>query len=238
MRLLVWLLIFTATSAYAGSRVRRIAYQEDQIVKVKTALGIATIIQVPDRPHSIVLGAQDKFKVEYLDQAITIKPLFPGAKTNLYIYTDYRRYNVELATGPEAASDYVIYLENQKLKLPQKQNSLRWMSYSRATQNEEIHLKVKRLARSSEGLLLIDFELSTSAKKAEFKPEWLWLVQDGKVRPIHRLFISKLQMTCAEQAQGVMQILSSDIMPNRPLRIELRRSKTTAVVIPKVNQWK
>ena len=88
-------------TALASSRVKKVEVQKDQIVRVNTAVGIATIIQVPDRPNSVVVGDQDAFKVEYLDLAITIKPITPHGKSNLYIYTDYRRFNVELNSGPE-----------------------------------------------------------------------------------------------------------------------------------------
>ncbi|MFN3454280.1 MAG: TrbG/VirB9 family P-type conjugative transfer protein, partial [Pseudobdellovibrio sp.] len=91
-----------ALHSEASMRIRRVPVQGDQIVTVKTSIGIATIIQVPDRPNSVVVGDQDSFKVEYLDQAITIKPLTGGAKSNLYIYTDWKRFNVELVSGAEA----------------------------------------------------------------------------------------------------------------------------------------
>ena len=109
----IWIFLFFISfeTFAAPSRVKRVPVLPDQIVTVKTALGIATIIQVPDRPNSLVVGDNEAFKVEYLDQAITIKPLHGGAKSNLYIYTDYRRFNVQLITGVEAAADYVVYLD-------------------------------------------------------------------------------------------------------------------------------
>src|SRR3990167_893132 len=108
-------MLFVTLESNAGERVRRVPVQGDQIVTVRTSLGIATIIQVPDRPNSVVCGDQDAFKVEYLDQAITIKPISRGAKSNLYIYTDWKRYNVELVSGSEVAANYVVYLDNPKL---------------------------------------------------------------------------------------------------------------------------
>ncbi len=71
----------------AKADVRHISTKKDQITKARTALGIATIIQVPDRPTSVVIGDQNSFKIEYLNKAITIKPLVANASTNLYIYT-------------------------------------------------------------------------------------------------------------------------------------------------------
>lgn len=95
-------LIFFKTALCADPRVRRVQVQGDRIVTIRTAIGIATIIQVPDSPNSVVVGDQSTFKVEYLDRAITIKPLTFGAKSNLYVYTDWKRYNVQLISGSEA----------------------------------------------------------------------------------------------------------------------------------------
>lgn len=87
-RMIYFAVTLLALNASASERVRRVPILGDQIVTVRTSIGIATIIQVPDRPNSVVVGDQDAFKVEYLDQAITIKPLSSRAKSNLYIYTD------------------------------------------------------------------------------------------------------------------------------------------------------
>ncbi|KAJ8134321.1 hypothetical protein OY671_012466, partial [Metschnikowia pulcherrima] len=77
---------------------------------------------VPAPPTSLVVGDSSAFKVEYLDQAITIKPSRANAKSNLYVYTDWRRFNVQLVTGGEGAADYVVYLEEPipKSKAPAK----------------------------------------------------------------------------------------------------------------------
>ena len=69
------------------AKVRHVILNQDQIVTVKTALGLATIVQVPDTPIRFVIGNKSAFKVEYLDKAVTIKPLTGSIGTNLYIYT-------------------------------------------------------------------------------------------------------------------------------------------------------
>ena len=134
----IWILFLLLPASAMADRVRHVECRTDQIVTIRTAMGIATIIQVPDRPNSVVVGDQDKFKVEYLDQAITIKPLQPGAKSNLYVYTDYRRFNVQLITGPEVSADYVVYLENLKLQPKENKSSVRWKGIIRSFKNENI----------------------------------------------------------------------------------------------------
>lgn len=232
---LLFACLLASNSALGESRVRRVEVKSDQIVTVKTAMGIATIIQVPDRPNSIVVGDQAAFKVEYLDQAITIKPLHGGAKSNLYIYTDYRRFNVQLVTSGESAADYVVYLENEKEKA--KSSRISWSPFRNSLKNDEVSIATKRLAKTRDGVLLIEFEVSSS-EKMKFKPEWIWLTQNGSTKPIHGLLLSGQALSEKVPIQGVLQILKADISASDPIRLELRRKKASYLTIPKVNSWK
>lgn len=232
-----------AMNSNAAQRVRRVPVQGDQIVTVRTSIGIATIIQVPDRPNSVVVGDQDAFKVEYLDQAITIKPLSAGAKSNLYIYTDWKRFNVELVSGGESISDYVVYLDNPKEKAATPKTSassdlgIKWTSFQNTLRNESLQLDVKRLGRAKDGILLVEFSVH-SKKKEAFKPEWIWLTQNNEIKPIHNLFLSSLEVTPQRSLSGVLQMREVDLNTNEPLRVELRRNKTSYLTISKVAAWK
>jgi hypothetical protein len=237
--LVFWILLLMLPFAAeaAPPKVRRTQVAQDQIETVHTALGIATIIQVPDRPNSVVVGDQDAFKVEYLDQAVTIKPLHGAAKSNLYIYTDWRRYNVQIVTGPEPLADYVVYLENPKESFKETKSSLVWTPIKRSLTNDTLALEVKRLGRSRDGVLLIEF-LIQSVKPEGLRAEWLWLTQEGVTRPIHLLFLSSMAVKPGEPVSGTMQVLRSDVSETDPLRLELRRVKTSTLTLPKVTLWK
>lgn len=230
----IFCLAYEPTKVWADTRVRRVQVKADQIVAVKTALGVATIIQVPDRPTSVVLGDQSVFKVEYLDQAITIKPLHGGAKSNLYIYTDYRRFNVQLVTTDSGRSDYIVYLEHPKEKL--KSSSVGWQKFNNQLKNENLTFETKRFAKTSDGVLLIEFEIRSSIKE-KFRPEWLWLTQNGVGRPIHNLALSSQDLGSSRVAKGIIQVLRDDISKDS-LRIELRRKKTSYLTLPKGILWK
>lgn len=226
----------------ASVRVRRVAVQGDQIVTVRTSIGIATIIQVPDRPNNIVVGDQNAFKVEYLDQAITIKPLSNGAKSNLYIYTDWKRFNVELVSGAESIADYVVYLDNPKAQAPLESSSLKqesgifWTNFKNVLRNESLQLEVKRLGRTKDGILLVEFSI-TAKNKEQFKPDWIWLSQNGVTKPIHNLFLSSLEVSPQRSILGVMQLREVDLSSTESMRLEMRRNKISYLTIQKVNSW-
>lgn len=231
----ITILSLVTTVAMANTRVRRVSVIGDQIITVRTALGIATIIQVPDRPNSVVVGDQEAFKVEYLDQAVTIKPLDSSAKTNIYIYTDWKRYNVELISGAGAVADYVVYLENPKKKM--EVSEIKWIEFKRSFRNGDILLETKRVAKLKNGILQIEFYL-TSEKKQSIHPEWIWITQGGKTRPINNLILSSLEITPHTKVQGVLQLLASDFESSETFRLEIKRDKTTFLTIKKVDSWK
>lgn len=225
----------------AAQRVRRVPVQGDQIVTIRTSIGIATIIQVPDRPNSVVVGDQDSFKVEYLDQAITIKPLVGGAKSNLYIYTDWKRFNVELVSGAEVNADYVVYLEvpreKQQSKHSENNSGVRWTEFKNHLRNDNLTLNVKRVGKAMDGSLLVEFAV-TSTRNEAFKPEWIWISQGGATKPIHNLFMSALEVTPQRTLLGVAQLKEADLNVNEPIRLELRRNKVSYLTISKVAAWK
>jgi hypothetical protein len=232
----IWILLLALSiSIPASARVRKVEVTQDQIATVGTAIGIATIIQVPDRPNSIVVGDQAAFKVEYLDQAITIKPLRPAAKSNLYIYTDYRRFNVQLVTGAEAAADYVVYLDSPKPK-PEK-SSLRWWNLNRSLISKGMRVTLKRVAKTHDGVLLLELALSADRHET-LDPKWFWLTQSGTTRPIQNLILPSLELSAGATETATIEILQSDIDENAPMQIEVRRKKAASLTIPKVTAWK
>lgn len=231
---------YLSASAFEG-RVRHVSVGGDQIVTVHTAVGIATIIQVPDTPSSVVVGDQEGFRVEYLDRAITIKPLRLGARSNLYVYTDFKRYNVQLATGSEAVADYVVYLESPKLPARPEGHltnaGTSWTRVQRHLRLGEFKMETTRLGRASSGVLLIEFEV-TATRASRFEPGWIWLAQEGRARPIQNLFLSKVEASPGDPIRGVLQIMKGDIEVSLPLRIELRREKIAFLNLPRVVSWK
>lgn len=236
---IAFVIIFSIAAICSWARVRTVEVKKDQIVTVRTAIGVATIIQVPDRPTSLVVGDQTSFKVEYLDQAITIKPLHGGAKSNLYIYTEYRRFNVQLVTTVESSADYVVYLESQNAKPLEKVKSYKncWRAYKNVLINDSLTLETKRVSNSSDGRLLVEFEVRGSTNE-KFKPEWLWLTQNGKPKPIQEIALSSQYFKSGRPIKGLLHILERDVNRYEELRVEIRRRKTSYLTIPGEVAWK
>jgi hypothetical protein len=235
--ILSFLLFLSSSIALAQGKVKRIVVEGDQIIPVQTAVGIATIIQLPDRPNSVVIGDQDSFKVEYLDKAITIKPLHSQAKSNLYLYTDWKRYNVQLISGAQAAADYVVYLEPKKDAPKIGASNVNWRIFRNKLRSESISLETKRVGKTRDGVILLEFSVYSNVENI-FNPEWIWVTQGQKVRPIQQLFLSKTRVSGDSPIQGVIQLLARDLELSQPIRIELRRKRMAYLTLPKAVVWK
>jgi hypothetical protein len=228
-----------------NTRVRKLALESDQIAQVKTALGIATIIQVPDIPNCVVVGDSEGFKVEYLDQAITVKPLYSGAKSNLYIYTDYRRYNVQLIAGSQDQANFIVYLEPAK-SLKKKGNpvrvieprltGIRWWKLYKRLNYDDLVFTLKRVGLSSNEVILFEFQIG-SQKPTEIKPSSFTLKQKGDLVTIHNLFLSNLKIDSKTPVSGTIEILKSDLKLNSTIQIEMKRIKTSSLTIQEVTSF-
>lgn len=233
--LLIFLVGLLPAFSTAQAKVRNVEVKKDQIISVETRLGIATLIQLPERPSSVVIGDQGSFKVEYLDKAVTVKPLFVGARTNLYVYTDFHRFNIELVTSRGRSPDYVVYLKPLNPQ-PPRELPVRWRPYKTKTGKSPLVLELKRTGSSSDGLVLIDFRMHAK-KPLSFSPEAIWITEGEKVRPIEHLYLSDTQASPLSSIHGLVMLKRADFSGISPLKLEIRHDETLTVNIPKAALW-
>lgn len=238
MKLIVFLLLFPLT--LAANPARRVIVKKDEVVTVKTALGIATIIQVPDQPTSVVLGDSAAFKVEYLDQAITIKPLHRNATSNLYIHTNYDRYSVKLVTGAQAVADYVVYLSPYSVPNPKTDQAanktLRWKTIGVSKKTSIGQITLLRIAKTSSAIL-IEMEISPD-KNRRLDPGVFWLKQGFENRPIQDLLLSSLDAKKSQPVIVTLIVRKADLKQNFPAVVEVKSGSTTTFTLTKEWLWK
>ncbi len=240
-RVLTFLFIAMAAKAAVApqlgdvTHVRHIFLKKDQIVAVKTSVGIATLIQVPDRPTSAIIGDTEAFKLEYLDNGVTIKPLHGGARTNLYIYTDSQRFSIHLVPAPKELADYIVYLKSASTP-PKPEGKVQWKQYLRTTQAGAFTLKIIKLGLQAGGILFVNFEIK-AAKDFPIKPDWFWVTQDGKYKPIQSLYLSRLSASPPLPTSGTLILKESDFAGTSPLKLEMRSQRPLSILLPGVKKW-
>lgn len=88
------------------TRVRQASYQDGQVYRIRTSLTHVTSIEFGrgETIRSIIAGDTEGFLLDGVPggQAFAIKPVTPGAHTNITVYTNQRSYyfNVTEASSP------------------------------------------------------------------------------------------------------------------------------------------
>lgn len=221
-------------SQSAVAHVRNVIVPTDEILTVRAALGIATIIQVPDTIQSAIIGDSSGFKVEYLDKAITIKPLRWGVKTNLYLNTEKRRYNLRLVTLSQDVADYIVYVKH-----PESKPTSHWTSLNRFAESGSIRLSATRIGFSDQGFILLDVKLTTSSNETvAIKPEDFWIIQSGTSKVMNGLFLSDLKVSKAKPVLIGISLAKSDLIEKKPITIELRGKQKLSLTLQEGALWK
>jgi hypothetical protein len=218
----------------ASAHVRNVMASVDDILTIRAALGIATIVQVPETIGSAIIGDSSGFKVEYLDKAVTIKPLRWGVKTNLYLNTEKRRYNLRLVTLSQDLADYIVYVKH-----PETKPASRWTSVARFTEGSGLRFSVARVGFSNQGFILLDAKFTTlSSESLTLKPEEFWITQNGSSKVINGLFLSDLKLSKSKPVLVGISLAKSDLVEKKPLTIEIRGKQKLSLTLTEGALWK
>ena len=213
------------------AHVKSITPRPDELLQVKTAIGIATIIQVPDTIQSAIIGDQSGFKIEYIDKAVTVKPLRSGAKTNLYLITAKQRFNITLVPAHQDQADYVIYIKD-KIVIPK----VTWQKFVREVRSDTLTLKITRVGVSMDGFILLDGIISANSFQV-VRPEDFWIYQGKNSKTINSLFISQRIITKNKPVILGLSFSRSDIDKNAPVTLTLKDEKNLSIELPD-SLWK
>lgn len=231
MRYAIAVLLALLMASESFAHVRTVKLRRDELLTVRTALGIATIVQTPDAIQSAVIGDQSGFKVEYLDKAVTIKPLRYGAKTNLYLMTEKERFNVRLQTLSQDSADYVVYIAGRDRK-----KSIAWRQLSKTVSSDVVTMKLSRIALSDDEVLLIDGSLAFK-RETKLKPDQFWVLQGSESKVINSLFLTSLDGRPNGPIRIAISISTKSLDSRKPVTIQFRQAKNLSLSIVG-SEWK
>lgn len=215
------------------ANIKNITPKNDEIIEIKTALGIATIIQLPEVIQSAIMGDQSAYRIEYVGQSVTIKPLRGGAKTNLYLFTKEKRYNLRLVVVPQNLASYIVYIKKPELG----GTGTSWSAFGKTVVVGDLTLKVSKLGVTSDGFLLIYAQL-TAKKSYHLEASDLWLWQGKESKIMDNLFLSRTDLKADQSTLIGIAIKRSELKP-LPLTLEIKSSsKSLKMEIPKEALWR
>lgn len=96
-----------AFSHAASAGIRTVYLNDTRMEVINLSIGKSTIIRFTEKPRKIVIGNQNYFGIEFLDNDVTIQPR--GAiTTNFFVYCERNTYGFVLRVSANAGSDDLI----------------------------------------------------------------------------------------------------------------------------------
>lgn len=214
------------------ANVKTVIPKNDEIIEVKAALGIATLIEFPDPIQQAVIGDQSAYRIEYSGSGATIKPLRSFAKTNVYFFTQKKRYNLRLTVVPQNQSFYILYIKN-----PEVGSGPRWTALNRISNGKDSQLKLLRMGSTQDGFILLDLEVLPK-KSFKIQASDFWIKQGAESKAINSLFLSRTDARAKQSVLVGVAIQKSELQ-GKPLTLEFKRfNETLSLEVPKEVLWK
>lgn len=232
---LLFLAISLPFKAEAAKTIREVEADESHVVLIRTAIGYSTILEFGSKPISAVVGDQDAFKLEYVKNSITIKPLLPRSVSNLFVFTEYGRFTCTLRTVGASEVDYLVRITSPMQKPrpnlsappladpgPPKEEVKTTMLGKRATW-KGYSLKVLSSSRmttseSRRPVTIYKFELYSKLRPYSFSAASLGARQGRRFIPIESIYLDALDLRPGyPPLEGLIALLNDDFRAKEPI---------------------
>ena len=140
-----------------------------QLINLK--MGKASVLRFTEKPKKVVIGNQNYYSIEFIENDLTIQPL-GNVETNLFVYTPYRTYGFILRVCQACRYDDLVYVKwKSKYNFTPKQKRKRQTKPSRG--NNKNNKSKAQPSSKSKGVELnfsLDEKLSVMIAKTIVDP--------------------------------------------------------------------
>jgi hypothetical protein len=203
--------------------IRTISISENEVAQVRVALGYSTLLQFDTRPAQAIIGDQDSFKIEYAGTSIAIKPLVSGVSTNLFIITEYEKFNFRITAGHGFEPDYILRIKKKKDESREPSSGLITKTINAKSLKNGVLIRLISVATTkSNSSLIYSFEVTAKDRKLTFLPGDFEVLQAGRSLPIENIYLERLNLNRGQKIYGMILIRRDEIQ--RRLKTSLRFS--------------
>ena len=107
--------VFCVFSANAGT-VRTLLMNDKKMEPVRLALGKSTILRFPSPPKQTIVGNQNYYKIEFINNDVTIQPQ-AQIPSNLFVYTGTQTYGFLLTVQEQGEYDDFVKVSWKNAKV-------------------------------------------------------------------------------------------------------------------------
>ena len=106
---MVWSIFsFLSLTIESEAAVRSVTATDRAITPIYLRLGRSTVLRFHEKPRKVVLGNQNYFNIEFVENDLAIQPT-GGVSTNLFVYGEFHTYGFALDVG--SAVDDLVHVE-------------------------------------------------------------------------------------------------------------------------------
>ena len=111
-KLILVCFLLCCSSVMLASGIRTVQVNNSKMQLIYLKMGRATVLRFTAKPKKVVIGNQNYYSIEFIDNDLTIQPL-GKAETNLFVYTPYRTYGFTLQVCSSCRSDDLVFVKWQ-----------------------------------------------------------------------------------------------------------------------------
>ena len=166
MKSLVILAMLLVLDAPRAGVIRSLRLNSQKMESIYLSLGQSTILRFIEKPKRVVIGNQNYFNVEFIGSDITIQPK-GVAKTNLFVYGEYRTYGFILNVDTKNQYDDLVkvYWKSSPVKLSKKKSNIEKRARKSITLRDEILCIVDKVKEIKKGFFIVDLRIINKSSK-------------------------------------------------------------------------
>lgn len=218
----ILLAVFLASIQFTFAKgIKTLTLNDSEVAQVRVALGYSTLLQFDTRPTQAIVGDQDSFKVEYVGNSIAIKPLMAGVSTNLFVVTDYDKFNFRITAGRGYEPDYILRIKKKRTEPQSYSSSLTTKILGASKSVSGITLKLLSVAMTrTNTALTYSFQLSSKDKQMSFQPGDFEILQNGRTLPIENIYLERLALAKGQRLYGMILVRAENL--DRKIRTAIK----------------
>lgn len=201
--------------------VRTVSVKPNSIESIYLSMGKSTVLKFRDHPKKIVIGNQNYFGVEFIENDIALQPL-GNIKTNMFVYTETRTYGFYLIVG-QGRSDDLVKVEWQPLENKPKEFLKPMTPMTALKKITGINVKLNRLLKLTpfsiqyspdHRMYVLDMNLENiSANEIDLKNVKLLIARD-KVSLSKQILVKEVENLKSKQKSRLRLFFSTDNKSN------------------------
>ncbi len=168
----VGLLLFYGPVCLAGG-IRTVNVNDTKMQPILLRMGKASVLRFSEKPKKVVIGNQNYYSIEFIENDLTIQPL-GDVETNLFVYTPYHTYGFLLKVCHGCNYDDLVYVKwkskfSPKKKTPkvEKKPGFQAIGLKFAIEKDLNFLVVKTSTDPARSLRMIDLQIKFEGKEKQ-----------------------------------------------------------------------